>query len=125
MLPLARRAAATAYVLAVVALAASAFADRDAAFGWAEGSAMLLTLPAIVVALPAIYVVGAALWSITDAADGGPMWPVTLAYALMLGGTAVGNLWLLHRLSARRRRPAAPSATAPSATAPSATAPNG
>lgn len=84
------------YVGVVSALAASAFASPGETFTWnREGVAMLLTVPALLAALPVIYVVGAVIWNITDAGDGGPMWPVTLAYALMFAGVATANVWLL------------------------------
>ncbi len=56
---------------------------------------MLLTLPALLPALPVIYLVGAWVWNVTGADGGGPMWPVTLVYALLFAGVAVANVWLL------------------------------
>jgi hypothetical protein len=95
------------YVGAVAALAASAFWRPDEAFTWdREGVAMLLTLPALLPALPAVYVLGAVLWHVTDAADGGPMWPVTLGFALMFAGVAAADVWLVRRVlrASRLRR---------------------
>ena len=104
-----RRVLAGLYVGTVAALAASAFSDPSAGFTWnREGVAMALTLPALLPALPVVYLLGAATWSVTGADHGGPMWPVTAAYAVLFAATAVANLWLLHLL-ARRRRPAGPS----------------
>lgn len=104
MTPGASRAAGLLYVGVVAALAASAFSDRNSTFTWStEGAAMLLTLPALVPALPVIYVLGAAIWNFTNADSGGPMWPVTLVYASMFAGVAVANLWILHWLLLRRR----------------------
>ena len=95
------------YVGAVAALAASAFSDPNAGFTWnREGIAMILTLPALLPALPVVYLLGAAAWSVTGADHGGPMWPVTSAYAVLFAGTAVVNVWLLHLLG-RRLWPAA------------------
>ena len=93
------------YVATVAALAASAFSDRNAGFTWnREGVAMVLILPALLPALPLVYLLGAAAWSVTGADHGGPMWPVTTVYVVLFAGTAVANVWLLHLL-ARRRRP--------------------
>jgi phage gp37-like protein len=89
------------YVAVVTVLVAVAFRSSDRGFSWPEGVAMVLTLPALLVALPAIYVIGAGLWSITDAGDGGPMWPVTVGFAVMFGGVAVANT-LVVRAVARR-----------------------
>lgn len=106
------RVVAALYVGAVAALAASAFWTPDATFTWSrEGVAMLLTLPALLFALPVIYLVGAGLWSVTDAGSGGPMWPVTAGYALMFAGVALANVWLLRGVRGRRQtraRPAPP-----------------
>ena len=103
MAPWGKRASAIVYVGVVAALAAGAFSDRDATFSWGtEGVAMLLTLPALVVALPAVYVLGAAIWNVTGADNGGPMWPVTVVYTLMFAGVAVANLWILRQVLRRR-----------------------
>jgi hypothetical protein len=57
---------------------------------------MLLTLPALIPALPFTYVLGASIWNLTDAdGGGGPTWPVTLVYTLMVAGVAGANVWLL------------------------------
>lgn len=105
------RVLAGLYVVVVAALAASAFWAPDEGFTWGrEGVAMLLTLPALIVALPVIYVVGAVVWTLTGADDGGPMWPVTLVYTLLFAGTAVANVWILLIVRRRRRRAATPSA---------------
>lgn len=91
------------YVGVVAALAADAFSGRDATFGWAEGGAMLLTLPAVIPAVPVMYLLGAGIWNITNADSGGPMWPVTLVYAFMFVGVAVVNLWGLRWVLRRWR----------------------
>ena len=104
MTPWGKQAAAVLYVAVVAALAATAFSDRHATFSWStEGVAMLLTLPALIAALPAIYVLGAAIWNVTNADSGGPMWPVTLVYTLMFAGVAVANLWVLRQVRRRWR----------------------
>jgi len=97
------------YVAAVAAVAASAFSSPHESFSWSrEGTVMVLTLPALLPALPVLYVVGATAWNVTNADDGGPMWPVTLVYALLFAGIAVTNVWLLRllvvRLTVTRRR---------------------
>lgn len=98
-----RRVPAVLYVGTVAALAASAFSHPDAGFTWnREGVAMVLTLPALLPALPVVYLLGAAAWSVTGADRGGPMWPVTSAYAVLFAGAALANMWLLHRLVRRR-----------------------
>jgi hypothetical protein len=92
------------YVGAVSVLAASAFWSPNEAFTWnREGVAMLLTLPALLPALPAIYLLGAAVWHLTDAGGGGPMWPVTVLYTAMFAGVAAVNAWLLLRALRTRR----------------------
>ncbi|GAA2095198.1 hypothetical protein GCM10009841_06170 [Microlunatus panaciterrae] len=103
MTPWVWRVAGTLYIGGVAALAASAFSDRNATFTGSEGAALLLTLPTLVPALPIMYVIGAGIWSITDADSGGPMWPVTVVYTLMFTGIATANLWLLRQLIRRRR----------------------
>lgn len=99
------RILAVGYIAVVAALAAAAFSDPHAGFSWRTAAPMLLTLPAMVVALPVLYLVGAAVWYATDAGDGGPMWPVTLVYTLIFVGIAVANVWLLATTVLRRRRP--------------------
>jgi hypothetical protein len=94
------------YVGAVAVLTFVAFHDRNATFGMAEAIAMLLTLPTLIGAIPLIYVGGAAIRNVTNADNGGPMWPVTLVYVLMFAAVAVGNVLLLRALVASRRRKA-------------------
>jgi len=94
---------AAVYLALVCALAASAFANPNQAFSWGrEGVALGLTLPAVVPALPFVYLTGAGIWDVTGADSGGPMWPVTLVYTLMFATVAVVNLWLLRRVLGRR-----------------------
>jgi hypothetical protein len=100
------RLVAAAYVVVVAVLTARSFWSRDQTFSVTEALAFALTLPVLVVAMPAVYVLGAAVWSLTDAGDGGPMWPVTVAFTLMLTGVAVANVWAVRRLVGRRRTPA-------------------
>jgi hypothetical protein len=104
------------YVAVVAALAAVSWSSPDAAFNGTEAAALVLTIPAVIVGLPVLYVVGAAAWNLTDADQGGPMWPVTVVYAAMFAAIAVANVWLV-RLAARRlrRRHAAVAPLAPAA----------
>ena len=96
------------YVAVVAVLAARSFWSRDQGFSVTEALAFALTLPAMLVAIPAVYVLGAAAWSVTDAGDGGAMWPVTVAFTLMLAGTAVANVWVVRRLVRGRSAARAP-----------------
>lgn len=92
------------YVTAVAVLAARAFSHPGQTFSWTrEGVVLLLTLPALLPALPGVYLVGASIWNVTNADDGGPMWPVTIVYTLMFAGVAVANVWLLRVVLTRRR----------------------
>jgi hypothetical protein len=96
------------YVGTVTVLAASAFSDPRQGFSAVEAAALLLTLPAMVVGLPVLYVVGAAAWNLTGADAAGPMWPVTVAYAATFAVIAAANVWLcrsLLRLLLARRAP--------------------
>jgi len=86
---------AAVYVGTVTLLAASAFSRPDQGFSTVEAAALLLTLPAMLVGLPVVYVAGAAAWSLTGADAAGPMWPVTVVYALLFAAVAVANVWLL------------------------------
>jgi hypothetical protein len=99
------RLVAGLYVAVVAVLAARSFWSRDQGFSVTEALAFSLTLPALLVAAPAVYALGALAWSLTDAGDGGPMWPVTAAFTLMLAGVAGANVWAVRRL-VRRRAPA-------------------
>jgi hypothetical protein len=92
------------YVGAVSVLAASAFWTPDEPFTWdREAVAMLLTLPALLAGLPVIYLLGAAMWHITNATGGGPMWPVTLVYTLMFAGMATANVLIVRPTFAKWR----------------------
>jgi hypothetical protein len=96
------------YVGTVTAVAACAFAGPDQGFSGLEAAALLLTLPAMVVGLPVVYVLGAAAWNLTDADAAGPMWPVTVVYAATFATVAVVNVGLLRFVATRlrSRRPA-------------------
>ncbi|WP_029287716.1 hypothetical protein [Cellulomonas sp. HZM] len=97
------------YVVIVAVLAALGWRGAEQDVDPAEVAALVLTLPALVVGLPFVYVIGSSAWNITGADAGGPMWPVTLAYALTFAVIAAGNaalvMWLAS--SVRRRRAAA------------------
>jgi len=94
------------YVGTVAVLAARAFADPDQGFSSVETAALLLTLPAMVVGLPVVYVAGAVAWNLSGADAAGPMWPVTVVYVAMFASVASANVWLLRALVRRRRRAA-------------------
>ena len=85
------RVLAVAYVTTVAALTAYAFSDAHQDHWGAEATAAVLTLPAVGVALPAIYLLGATAWTVSDAGDGGPIWPVTLTFTLIMSAVACGN----------------------------------
>jgi hypothetical protein len=89
------RTFALAYVGTVAALTARAFSDAHQDHWGAEIAAAVLTLPALIPALPPIYVLGAAAWAGTDATGGGPMWPVTLTFTLLMTLVACANVALL------------------------------
>jgi hypothetical protein len=91
------RIIAVAYVVTVAALTARAFSEADQDHWGAEIAAAVLTLPAIVPALPLIYVVGAGAWNV------GPMWVVTLTFTLLMTGVAYANV-LFVRLAWRGLR---------------------
>ena len=97
-MPTLLRCVSVAYVAAVAALTAKAFSSPDPGFTWTEATAMLATLPAILGAMPVVYLGGALIWNLTGADDGGPMWPVTLVYTVIFAGAAVANLWLVRAL---------------------------
>jgi len=98
------RALTVGYVAVVAGLAAFAFSDPHRGFSWQEGAAMVLSLPTLVPLLPVLYVVGAAVWNLTGADSGGPMWPVTVVYSLVFAGIAVANVWVVTTVSAGLRR---------------------
>jgi hypothetical protein len=95
---------ARGYVVLVAVLTAASFHEAGQGFSAVEAATLVLLLPTVLVALPVIYLVGAGAWAVTDAGGGGPMWPVTVVFVLMLGSVAVANLWLLRRLLRRRVR---------------------
>jgi uncharacterized membrane protein len=102
------RIAAVAYVVTVAALTARAFSDAHQEHWGAEIAAAVLTLPAIVAALPAIYLVGAGAWNV------GPMWVVTLTFTLLMTGVACANVLFVRLVSRRLRGSASASGRTPS-----------
>jgi hypothetical protein len=92
-----------AYVGGVAALTAIATSDpnhfRESAFV----TALVLCLPALVAALPVLYVAASTAFNVTGADDGGTSWPVTATYVLVLTATAALNVYLLRTLARRRR----------------------
>ena len=65
--------------------------------------ALALCLPAVLPALPALYGALALPWNLTRADSGGVTWPVTVWYVVVLGVTAMGNVWLIHTVVRHRR----------------------
>jgi hypothetical protein len=90
-------------VAAVVILASIAWGHDHSGFDPFEAAAVALALPIVVPALPVIYFVGALAWNITGAPEQGPMWPVALTFAVMLGSCACINVFLLHMWATNRR----------------------
>ena len=107
----AARLLATGYVLVVAAAALQAFLAPNDPSTWRTFLPELLTLPAAVPLLPAVYLVGALTWSVTGADSGGPAWVVTAVYTVVFAAVAVANVWLVARaldLVRRHRRAALP-----------------
>lgn len=92
----------------MVALAAIAWGHDHSGFYPVEVAALALALPLALPAFPVIYVVGGIAYNLTGAPDNGPMWPVGLTFAVLLGGCACLNVWLLHFLVTRWRTPRDP-----------------
>jgi hypothetical protein len=68
-------------------------------------AALVMCLPAIVVTMPFLYIGLAGLWNVMGDNRTGPVWLVTLAWVVVVGVTAAGNLWLLDRWRASRTVP--------------------
>lgn len=100
-LPAAWRLVALAYVVLETALAAYAFSG-EAAHQRAEITAFVLALPAMIVAIPVVYLVGAAAWSLRDQHAGHPIWPVTVTFALLFAVTATANVVLVRLVASWR-----------------------
>ncbi|MFI7586959.1 hypothetical protein ACIB24_07775 [Spongisporangium articulatum] len=102
------RVASSLYVVAVVALTVAAFGSRDADGGPAEVVLLVITLPALIPGLLVLYPAAATAWHLTNADDGGPMWPVTLTYVVVFTAIAVLDVVLaraaLRHLATRRAR---------------------
>ncbi|WP_395657063.1 hypothetical protein [Nocardioides sp.] len=113
------RVVAAAYVATVAGLTAAAFSSRGDLW-WAEVAAGVLTLPLVLVALPAIYLLGALAWSVADSPATGSLsstdpvvadpsiWPVTLTFTVLMTLVACANValvgWTLRRVARRRSR---------------------
>ena len=90
------------YVVTVAALAAASFDDPDVTLTWfPEGLMLALLLPGLLPMLPFVYLGGAFAWSLTQADDGGPMWPVTTLYVLLFASVALVNVVLVRRVARR------------------------
>ena len=98
------RLIAGVYVATVAALTAYAFRPGADGFNVAEGVAAVLTLPAIVPALPVIYGVGALAWNLADSESGDPTLLVTFTFTAMMTAVAAANAWLVS-LAWRSLRP--------------------
>jgi hypothetical protein len=108
---IAARTLAAVYIAAVTTLGASAFWTPIEEFTWnREAAALLLSLPALVVGIFAIYVLGPIAWHATNASSGGPMWPVTLVYTIIFAAMAITNVWLIRTHIKRHRAKTRPTA---------------
>jgi hypothetical protein len=88
------RLLAIGYVLVVAASALQAFVAPNDQSTWRSFLPELLTVPAIVPLLPAVYLVLALTWIATGADAGGPAWVVTVVCTLLFAGVAAANVWL-------------------------------
>jgi hypothetical protein len=93
------RALALTYVLAVAVLAAMAWGHDHEGFDPLEAAALILSLPCLFVAFPAIYLAGGLTFAAVG--EGGPLWPVALVFALSLSTCALANVWLCRAIGAR------------------------
>ncbi len=97
------------YAAVVVALTVSWMGPHGQVAGFrpTEVVTFVLTLPVSLLTLPVSYVVLAVVWNLTGADHGGPMWLVSVSYAMWFGLLAVANLALVVVVvGALRRRPA-------------------
>ena len=95
-----------AYVATVAILAVVATNDPNDVAGRVLVVAVVLTLPSFWVLAPVAYLVIAGVWNATGADHGGPTWPVTTAYVVLLIAAAVLNVVFASMLvdaHARRR----------------------
>jgi len=92
------------YVVVVGLLTAVATRDPNEFRPSLWVAALALCLPAMIVVLPALYLVAAGAWNATGADHGGIAWPVTATYVLVLCIAALANVVLLRWVTARTRR---------------------
>jgi hypothetical protein len=96
------------YIVAVTTMAAIAFIDPIWPIKWLFILTIVATLPAFVPALPVFYGVVGIAWNVSKADQGGPLWVMTTAYALMFCAVAIANValvvYVLQRREARRIR---------------------
>ena len=83
---------------------------------WAEVAVGVLTLPAVLPALPVVYVLGAFAWTFSDSPASGtassagaatappPVWPVALTFTASMTLVAIANVALIGLLLRRARR---------------------
>ena len=79
-------------------------------------SAIALTIPTLLVLIPAIYVVVPIVWHVSGIDTGGPTWPTTVAYVACFAAGASVNVLVVHRLVGRLRARATRRSVSASAT---------
>lgn len=93
------------YVASVAILAIVATSHPNHKAYPAFDFALALSLPSLLLLLPALYVVVSKAWNVTGADHGGITWPVTAAYVVMFTAAATLNVGLVSMfMDARRRR---------------------
>jgi hypothetical protein len=92
------------YVLVMTVAGGYAFSSADPESLEVELVAFVLLLPALVVALPVMYVVGALAWQLRADLPGEPMWPVTLTFALLFAASATANVLIVWGAASLCRR---------------------
>jgi hypothetical protein len=93
------------YVASVAILAIVATSDPNHMAYPAFDFALALSMPSLLLLLPAFYAVVGNVWHIPGADHGGITWPVTAAYVVMFTAAAILNVGLVGILmNARERR---------------------
>jgi hypothetical protein len=100
-----RTFAKVGYILVITTMAAIAFVDPIWPIKWLFILTIVATLPAFVPALPVFYGVVGNAWNVSKADQGGPLWVMTFAYALMFLVVTIANVALVaYVLQPRRER---------------------
>jgi ABC-type spermidine/putrescine transport system permease subunit I len=86
-------------VLAVSLSADRGWSIQHDGFSWWVAGPLAACLPTILLAFPAVYLLGGL---VNGAVSEDHPWPLGLAFALLLGACAVANVWLAATLSHRR-----------------------